>query len=70
LVGRSPTQSGAAATHTALSSLHPSIPANRIDPVGAAILATYQDIAPNINPGADYAPYTNKYEILGGETAG
>ena len=43
------------------------IPANRISPVGAAILATYKYITPNVNPGPNYAPYTNNYQVLQGE---
>jgi hypothetical protein len=43
------------------------IPASRISSVGAAILATYKYITPNVNPGPNYAPYTNNYEVLQGE---
>ena len=40
------------------------IPANRIDPVGAAMLATYAYVKPNNNPGVGFAPWTNNYVNL------
>ena len=39
------------------------IPANRIDPVGKAMLGYLAGITPNLNPGPGYTPYTHNYVI-------
>ena len=39
------------------------IPAGRIDPVAANVLAYLSYVTPNVNPGPGYAPWTNNYSV-------